>query len=96
MDAVKLDQRMFNRWNDCHQNLIFSDLLKRKYHSLSKADQEIFDPEQFIQEQTEKIFLTYDYILVTPNNKVFGQRNDDIELIIEGLAGAYECAMKVK
>jgi hypothetical protein len=96
MDPVKLDKRLFQWWNDCDHNLIFSDLLKRKYHSLSKDDQEIFDPEQFIEEQTEKLFNTYDYVLVTPNNKVFGQKGDDIELIIEAIEGAYECAMAIK
>jgi hypothetical protein len=95
MNPIKLNKRQFEYFNDCDSNFIFKEEMDKVVNAISEEERNNFNYEQFIAQKTKELFKTYDHIIVTKDDKIYGVNGSDVVFIKE-TESAFECAQQVK
>jgi hypothetical protein len=95
MEDIKLNKSQFESFNDCDGWSIFQEVRESKYKTMSEEELADFNYEGHIQELTNQLFNEYEFILVSPDDKIWGSKNNNLVLLKED-EGAYECAVNCK
>lgn len=87
MEGIKLNKPQFEWFNDCDGYKIFTEQLK--------GIPEGKTGEQVIEECTNTLFEEFEYILVTPQNEIFGIKGED-QTFLGQEEEAFNCAKDIK
>jgi hypothetical protein len=82
MREIILNKRQFSIFNDYDQFQIFAD-------EYGDSDFET------VEEDTDKLFERFDYVVVDEKDCIFGVKNDKRELLVEDATEAFSIAMEV-
>jgi hypothetical protein len=94
MKQIKLNKKQFEWFNDCDSNFIFKQQLERHLSMMTDEEKIYFPFDKFIQDKTNELFLLFDYILVTEDNKIFGVKGKHLDYIITS-EWAFESASQI-
>lgn len=94
MTGIKLNKHKFEAFNDCDGWGIFNKEREEKYKTLTVEQSTNFDYEGHIDFLTDKLFEKFEYVLVTPDDKIYGVSGEKYVLLSED-EGAFECASKL-
>lgn len=93
---VELNRKAFDHLNDEDVWSIFSEARDKVWNTLTTAQQCDFHHHLFDHEETEKLFSTYDKIIVGSDDTIWGVKGESKTLLQthEGLYEAALCSLK--
>lgn len=94
MESIKLNKSQFAEFNDCDSQFIFKEKMDQAYASTPDEEKDHFSFDYFIDQETEKLFTTYDHVIVTEDDKIYGVSGSDVVFLSE-FEYSYECALSV-
>jgi hypothetical protein len=94
---LEINRSAFDYLNDEDAWGVFVEAREKKYSSLSFAEQGNFDHELFTKEETDKLYKSYDKLVVGSDDTLYGSIGSEKKVLknAEGLFEAAESALKL-
>lgn len=92
MEVIKLNKRQFEWFNDCECNRVNDNRITKYKHK----NESVFPLyEHFISEKNNELFDTYDFIIVTASDEIYGIKGYE-KTFLKKSKCAFNCAKMIK